>query len=98
MDRVIAYNIVSAHIPAKSNAAADFLSKMQADPKESLELHLVDSIPMKQIEKDMNTKKEQLFPVDMMQIDLVGPFQSPSYKYIISDRDVFSLFLYWRYH
>ena len=48
MDRVIAYNIVLAHIPGKAKAAADFLSRMQTDPKESLQLQLVDSIPMKQ--------------------------------------------------
>ena len=32
---------------------------------------------------------EQLFPGDMMQIDLVGPFQSPIYKYVLSGIDVF---------
>ena len=56
MDRVIAYNIVLAHIPGKANAAADFLSRMQTDPNESLELQLVYSIPMKQIEIDMKAK------------------------------------------
>ena len=57
MDRVIAYNIVLEHIPGKANAAADFLSRMQTDPNESLELQLVDSIPMKQIEIDMKAKR-----------------------------------------
>ena len=56
MDRVIAYNIVLAHIPGKANAAADFLSRMQTDPNESLELCLLDSIPMKQIEIHMKAK------------------------------------------
>ena len=56
MDRVIAYNIVLAHIPGKATAAADFLSRMQIDPTESLELQLVDSIPIKQIEKNMKAK------------------------------------------
>ena len=56
MDREIAYNIVLANIPGKANAAADFISRMQTDPNESLELQLVDSIPMKQIEIDMKTK------------------------------------------
>ena len=56
MDRVIAYNIVLAHIPGKANAAADFLSRMQTDPNESLELQLVDSIPMKQLEINMKAK------------------------------------------
>ena len=56
MDRVIAYNIVLAHIPGKANAAAEFLSRMQTDPNESLELQLVDSNPIKQIEIDMKAK------------------------------------------
>ena len=53
MDRVIAYNIVLAHIPGRANAAADFLSRMQTDPTQSLELQLLDSIPLKHIEIDM---------------------------------------------
>ena len=32
---------------------------------------------------------ERLFPGDMMQIDMVGPFQSPIYKYALSGIDVF---------
>ena len=31
---------------------------------------------------------EQLFPADMMQIDLVGPFRSPIYNYTLSGIDV----------
>ena len=56
MARVIAYNIILAHIPGKANPAADFLSRMQTDSNESLELQLVDSIPMKQIKIDMKAK------------------------------------------
>ena len=37
---------------------------------------------------------EQLFLGDMMQIDLVGPFQSPVYKYVLSGIDVFSQYLF----
>ena len=32
---------------------------------------------------------ERLFPCDMMEIDLVGPFQSPIYNYALSGIDVF---------
>ena len=56
MDRVIAYNIVLAHIPGRANAAVDFLSRMQTDPIQSLELQLLDSSPMKQIDIDMKAK------------------------------------------
>ena len=37
---------------------------------------------------------EQLFPGDVMQIDLVDPFQSPIYKYALSGIDVFSKYLF----
>ena len=53
---VIAYNVVLAHIPGRANAAADFLLRMQTDPIQSLELQLLDSIPMKQDDIDMKAK------------------------------------------
>ena len=56
MDRVIAYNIVLGHIPGRADAAADFLSRMQTDPTQSLELQIHESIPMKEIEIDMKAK------------------------------------------
>ena len=56
MDRVSADNIVLAHIPGRGNATADFLSRMQTDPTQSLELKLHESIPMKEIEIDMKAK------------------------------------------
>ena len=45
VDRVTAYNIVVAHIPGKANAAADFLSRLQSNPNETIELKLTDGIP-----------------------------------------------------
>ena len=56
MDRVIAYNNVLPHIPGRAKAAADFLSNMQTDPSQTLELQLLDSIPMKQVAIDMKAK------------------------------------------
>ena len=56
MDRVIAYNIVLAHLPGRANGAADFLSRMQTDPTQGLELQLHESIQMKEIEIDMKAK------------------------------------------
>ena len=73
MDRIIAYNIVLAHFPGKANAAADFLSRRQTDPNESLELHLVDSIPMKQIEIDMKAKTPD---AAMLAIESVQEFEA----------------------
>ena len=37
---------------------------------------------------------EQLFPRDMMQIDLIGPFQSPFYKYVLSGKNAVSKYLF----
>ena len=39
-------------------------------------------------------QSEQHFLGDMMQYDLVGPFQSPKYKYVLSGIDVFSEYLF----
>ena len=36
----------------------------------------------------------QSFPGDMLQIDLVGPFKSPVYKYVLTGIDVFSKYLF----
>ena len=36
---------------------------------------------------------EHFFPGDLMQNDLVGPFRSPIYKYVLSGIDVFSKYL-----
>ena len=36
----------------------------------------------------------QSFPGDMMQIDLVGPFKSPVFKYVLTGMDVFSKYLF----
>ena len=55
-NRVTAFNIVVAHIPAKANAAADFLSRLQSDPNETIELKLTDRIPIREIEIDVRAK------------------------------------------
>ena len=36
----------------------------------------------------------QSFPGDMLQIDLVGPYKSPVYKYVLTGIDVFSKYLF----
>ena len=50
VDRVTAFNVVVAHIPGKSNAVADFLSRMQSDASETIELKLTDHIPIREKE------------------------------------------------
>ena len=56
LDRVLAFNIVIAHIPGKANHAADFLSRMQTDPNASLSLRLTDKIPVREIHIDSTAK------------------------------------------
>ena len=53
IDGFIGYNILLAHIPGKANAAVDFSSRMQTDPRQSLKLKHVEKMPMKQIEIGM---------------------------------------------
>ena len=36
----------------------------------------------------------QSFPGDKLQIDLIGPFQSPSYRYVLTGIDVFTKYLF----
>ena len=75
MDRVIAYNIVLAHIPGHANAAADFLLRMQTDPTQSLELQLHEPIPMKEIEIDIKaiTPDASMLAIENDQPEQVEP-------------------------
>ena len=82
MDRVIAYNRVLAHISGRANAAADFLSRMQTNPTQSLELQLHESIPMKGIERDMKAKNPD---VSMLAIESDRPQQVEAQPHILSE-------------
>ena len=48
----MAFNIIIAHIPGEANYAADFLSRMQIDPSDSLSMKLPDKIPVREIQID----------------------------------------------
>ena len=52
LDRILAFNIVIAHIPGRANYAADFLSRMENDKSATMSLKLTDRIPVKEIEID----------------------------------------------
>ena len=56
LDRIMAFNIIIAHIPGKANYAADFLSRMQTDPSASLSLKLTDKIPVREKEIEATAK------------------------------------------
>ena len=77
VDRVTTFNIVVAHIPGKANAAADFLSRLQTNPNETVELKLTDRIPVREIEIDIRAKLpdntinelfSEEFPDDLLQV------------------------------
>ena len=82
MDRVTAYNIVLAHIPGRAKAAADFLSRMQIDPTQSLELQLHESIPWKDSETDMKAKTPD---ASMLAIELDQPKPEEPQSHILSE-------------
>ena len=56
IDRVVSFNIVVGHIPGTANAAADFLSRMETNPNETIDLQLTDRIPVREIEISMSAK------------------------------------------
>ena len=56
MKKVIAFNIVLAHIPNRAKAAPVILLKMQTDRSQIWELQFIDSFRMKQIDFDMKAK------------------------------------------
>ena len=56
LDRVLNFNILLAHIPGKANSAADFLSRMQTDPKLTLPIKLTDRLPVREIEIETQAK------------------------------------------
>ena len=81
MDRVIAYNIVLAHIPGRANAAAYFLSRMPTDLTQGLELQLHESIRMKEIEIHMKAKT---LDASMLAVEPDQPEQVESQSHILS--------------
>ena len=53
LDRILAFNIVFAHIPGRANYAADFLSRMENDKTAKMFFKLTDRIPVTEIEIDI---------------------------------------------
>ena len=75
--RVTAFNIVVTHTPGKAKAAADFISRLQSNPNESIELKLSDRISVREIEIDVRAKLPDNtinarfagnLPVDLLQV------------------------------
>ena len=64
-DYVIQLNFVIAHIPEKNNTAADYLSRMEMDPREKLVLKIRENIETKPIEVNVQSasvaEEEQVF-------------------------------------
>ena len=82
MDTIIAYNLVLAHLPSQADAASDFLSRMQTDLTQLLELQFHESIPTKEIEIDMNAKAPD---VSMLVIESDHPEQVEPQPHLLSE-------------
>ena len=54
-DYVIQFSFVIAHIPGKNNTAADYLSRMETDPKEKLVLKIREDIETKPIDVNVQS-------------------------------------------
>ena len=52
LDRLLSFNLVTAHTPGKANYAAEFLSRIQTDKNACLRLKMKDKIPVTEIEID----------------------------------------------
>ena len=57
----MSFNLVIAHIPGRANYAADFLSRVQTDPSQTIQLKLSDRIPVKEIEIETVAKSPDVF-------------------------------------
>ena len=54
-DFVLQFNFTIAHIPGKTNTAADFLSRLELDPNEKIILKIREDIPTKPIEVNIES-------------------------------------------
>ena len=64
-DYVLQFNFIIAHIPGKNNTAADYLSRMEMDPKEKLVLKIREDVETRPIEVNVQSagvsEEEQIF-------------------------------------
>ena len=54
-DFVLQFNFTISHIPGKMNTAADFLSRLEMDPNEKINLKIREDIPTKPIEVNIES-------------------------------------------
>ena len=64
-DYVIQFNFVIAHIPGAQNTAADYLSRLEADPKDKLVMKIREDVQTLPIEINVQSagvsQEEQIF-------------------------------------
>ena len=64
-DYVIQFNFVIAHIPGAQNTAADYLSRLEADPKDKLVMKIREDVQTQPIEINVQSagvaQEEQIF-------------------------------------
>ena len=78
LDRLLSFNLVIAHIPGKINYAADFLSRVQTDPAQTLELKLTDKIPIREIEVETTAKTPDVLVNSIELIEQIFEVQTPT--------------------
>ena len=88
LDRILAFNIVIAHIPGRANCAADFLSRMENDKTATMSLKLTDRFPVKEIETDteaqnpdveLNVLLDAEIPHDEINVDVLDALKKLGY-------------------
>ena len=61
LDRVLSLEILLAHIPGKTNSAANFLPRMQMNPNLTLQIELTDHVHNRKIEVETEASTQGLF-------------------------------------
>ena len=109
MDRVTAFKIVVTHNPGEANAASVFLSRLQSNSNETIELKLRHRILIRGIEIDVRAKLpdntiNELFPDDLpvhlLQVLDINTLITPkrSGKYYQALHQINALTAHWELH
>ena len=88
LDRILAFNIVIAHIPGRATYAADFVSRIENDKTATISIKLTDRIPVKEIEIDteaqnpdveLNVVLDAEIPNDEINVDVLDALKKLGY-------------------
>ena len=68
-DYIIHFNFINAHIPGAQNTAADYLYRLEADPKDKIVLKMredVQTLPMRSMSNQQGSHWKNKFSIRMM--------------------------------